>query len=184
MSARKREKRQEMSERALNIVRTVAGATAINEVLTGTPSSSASRRASAGGIKSVSEATSMAAEDDKGAAVGAAAGTTTSMRIKDMASVATRGMNRGPVLDRIIAKSNDDLRQEVFTMQLLQFLRDVWTEAKVPVYLKTYRILSTSQQTGILEVITNADSIDGVSGPPPPLDGWGRRVAAANALHR
>lgn len=30
------------------------------------------------------------------------------------------------VTRKIIAKSHDDLRQEVFTMQLLQFLHDIW----------------------------------------------------------
>jgi len=83
-------------------------------------------------------------------------------RTKSMARVAGQAAQNGPMLDRIIAKSNDDLRQEVFTMQLMQFLKDVWAGAKLPLYLRTYRILSTSKDTGLLEVITNADSLDGV----------------------
>lgn len=65
---------------------------------------------------------------------------------------------------KVICKSNDDLRQEVFTMQLLQFLKDIWDEAGLDMYLHPYRILSTSQSTGMIEVIDNSDSFDGVKG--------------------
>ncbi len=63
---------------------------------------------------------------------------------------------------KIIAKSHDDLRQEVFCMQLIQFLKDIWSSAKLELLLRPYRILSTSKSTGVLEVVDNANSIDGV----------------------
>jgi hypothetical protein len=99
-------------------------------------------------LNSVSRAMAMANADD---------GRTASVRIK---SIAERTNPSTPKLDRIIAKSNDDLRQEVFTMQCMQFLQDTWEG--LPLYVRTYRILSTSSSTGILECITNADSIDGI----------------------
>jgi len=63
---------------------------------------------------------------------------------------------------KIIAKSHDDLRQEVFCMQLIQFLKDIWDLSKSELLLHPYRILSTSKSTGLLEVVDNANSIDGI----------------------
>eukprot|EP00986_Skeletonema_menzelii_P006101 scaffold2305_cov145-Skeletonema_menzelii.AAC.8 len=60
----------------------------------------------------------------------------------------------------MMAKSNDDLRQEVFVMQMIHYFESVFAKANVPVWLKTYRILSTSKSTGMLEFLTDATSID------------------------
>ncbi|GKY98038.1 hypothetical protein MPSEU_000761900 [Mayamaea pseudoterrestris] len=59
-----------------------------------------------------------------------------------------------------LAKSNDDLRQEVFVMQMIHFYKSVFAQAKLPLWLKTYRILSTSSSTGLLELLTDATSLD------------------------
>ena len=61
-----------------------------------------------------------------------------------------------------LAKSNDDLRQEVFVMQMIHYYKSVFAQAKLPLRLKTYRILSTSSSTGLLEVLTDATSLDGL----------------------
>jgi phosphatidylinositol 4-kinase len=61
-----------------------------------------------------------------------------------------------------LSKSNDDLRQEVFVMQMIHFYKSVFAKAQLPIYLKTYRILSTSSQTGLLELLTDAVSLDGL----------------------
>lgn len=61
-----------------------------------------------------------------------------------------------------LAKSNDDLRQEVFVMQMIHYYKSVFAQAKLPLWLKTYRILSTSSSTGLLEVLTDATSLDGL----------------------
>mmetsp|Transcript_4375 Transcript_4375/g.10930 ORF Transcript_4375/g.10930 Transcript_4375/m.10930 type:complete len:935 (-) Transcript_4375:2633-5437(-) len=62
----------------------------------------------------------------------------------------------------LIAKSNDDLRQEVFIMQMIHFYKSVFVEAGLPLWLKTYRILSTSGSTGLIEVLVDSTSIDGL----------------------
>ena len=67
-------------------------------------------------------------------------------------------------LTRIIAKSNDDLRQEVFIMQCIQLLHDVWEDAGLALWIKPYRILSTSQTTGLIELVDDSNSFDGVKG--------------------
>lgn len=69
-------------------------------------------------------------------------------------------------LSQLIAKSNDDVRQEVFVMQLFQFYQNVFQEHNekhnTDLWLKTYRILSTSNTTGLIEVVTDTVSLDGL----------------------
>ena len=68
-----------------------------------------------------------------------------------------------PLIDdklRFITKSHDDLRQEVFTMQLLTFLRDVWEGAELNLYLRPFQILATSNSSGLVEFISRAKSFD------------------------
>lgn len=61
-----------------------------------------------------------------------------------------------------MAKSNDDLRQEVFVMQMIHYFESVFSKSHIPIWLKTYRILSTSKTTGLIEVLIDATSIDGL----------------------
>jgi phosphatidylinositol 4-kinase len=62
----------------------------------------------------------------------------------------------------LMSKSNDDLRQEVFIMQMIHYYKSVFARANIPVWLKTYRILSTSSSTGLIEVLVDATSLDGL----------------------
>lgn len=62
----------------------------------------------------------------------------------------------------LIAKSNDDVRQEVFIMQLIAFYQRAFQQAGLPLWLFTYTILSTSKTTGLIELIPNAYSIDSI----------------------
>jgi phosphatidylinositol 4-kinase len=61
-----------------------------------------------------------------------------------------------------LSKSNDDLRQEVFIMQMIHYYKSVFAQAKLPLWLKTYRILSTSSSEGLIELLTDATSLDGL----------------------
>jgi len=65
-------------------------------------------------------------------------------------------------LGGLIAKSNDDVRQEVFVMQLIRYYQRAFSEANLPCWLYTYTILSTSQSTGLIQLIPNATSLDGL----------------------
>jgi len=66
----------------------------------------------------------------------------------------------------LMSKSNDDLRQEVFVMQMIHYYKSVFAQAKLPLWLKTYRILSCSSSTGLLEVLVDATSLDGLKKSP------------------
>lgn len=65
-------------------------------------------------------------------------------------------------LDGLIAKSNDDVRQEVFIMQMISYFKKSFHAAGISPWLHTYRIMSTTKSTGLIELITNASSIDGL----------------------
>jgi phosphatidylinositol kinase/protein kinase (PI-3 family) len=63
-------------------------------------------------------------------------------------------------LIRVIVKSIDDVRQEQFAMQLISQIYQIFKIKKLPLYLKTYEILATGPNCGLIEVINDAMSID------------------------
>lgn len=62
----------------------------------------------------------------------------------------------------VIVKSNDDLRQEMFCMQLIHYYQSVFANAQLDVLLRPYGILSCSKDTGLIETLTNSTSLDGL----------------------
>ncbi len=46
---------------------------------------------------------------------------------------------------RVIFKSNDDLRQEMFAMLLIHIVRTAWLDDGLDLYLREYRTLSFPQ---------------------------------------
>jgi hypothetical protein len=64
-------------------------------------------------------------------------------------------------IDGFIAKSNDDLRQETFVIQMITFYQRLFAAENCPVWLKSYNIMSTSKTTGMIGLITDSQSIDG-----------------------
>lgn len=59
-----------------------------------------------------------------------------------------------------IAKANDDLRQELMTMQLIKRFDDIFKLADIPLKLRPYEILITSPSSGLIEFLPNTTSID------------------------
>ena len=53
-------------------------------------------------------------------------------------------------------------------MQLITYFDKRFREAGLPLWLLSYRIMSTSQSTGLIELIPNAISLDGLK----KRDGW------------
>ncbi|OQS07042.1 phosphatidyl inositol kinase (PIK-G1), partial [Thraustotheca clavata] len=62
----------------------------------------------------------------------------------------------------MIGKSFDDMRQEVFTLQLIQKFLEIFKVANLPLWLKVYRIIATSSSTGLIETLADAISLDGL----------------------
>lgn len=55
-------------------------------------------------------------------------------------------------LQAVIVKSNDDVRQEVFIMQLIAFYEEVFKQNGVGIWLRPYKIMSTGNSTGLIAV--------------------------------
>ncbi|CAB9513246.1 Phosphatidylinositol 4-kinase beta [Seminavis robusta] len=76
------------------------------------------------------------------------------------------GKRAGWDLVGVIVKSNDDLRQETFVMQLIELCQEAFQVANLELWVHPYRILSTGRTTGILEMVRNAMSLDALKKRP------------------
>eukprot|EP01054_Gregarina_sp_Poly1_P000219 Gregarina_sp_Poly_1__218@NODE_1050_length_5233_cov_176_655052_g730_i0_p1_GENE_NODE_1050_length_5233_cov_176_655052_g730_i0NODE_1050_length_5233_cov_176_655052_g730_i0_p1_ORF_typecomplete_len1227_score214_89PI3_PI4_kinase/PF00454_27/1_4e41PI3Ka/PF00613_20/5_5e10PI3Ka/PF00613_20/2_1e03Ribosom_S30AE_C/PF16321_5/26Ribosom_S30AE_C/PF16321_5/48TF_Zn_Ribbon/PF08271_12/43TF_Zn_Ribbon/PF08271_12/14_NODE_1050_length_5233_cov_176_655052_g730_i0593739 len=65
-------------------------------------------------------------------------------------------------LGAVIVKGGDDLRQELLASQLVLQFKAIFDEAKLPLYLRPYEILVTGAHSGIMEFITDTQSIDAI----------------------
>lgn len=93
-------------------------------------------------------------------------GETFSEKAERLRAKSAYGHLDGWKLGGLIAKSNDDVRQEVFVIQLIKYYQLAFLEADLPVWIYTYRIMSTSQSTGLIELIPDAMSLDGLKKKP------------------
>jgi len=59
----------------------------------------------------------------------------------------------------VIVKCGDDLRQELLAYQYLSLLQKIWKEEHVPLYVRPYKILVLSNDSGIIEPILNTVSL-------------------------
>jgi hypothetical protein len=75
-------------------------------------------------------------------------------------SESPEGYRKGWDLVGLIIKSNDDLRQEVCALQLIELSRRLFDTGGLPLFLRSYRIISTDASTGVIELLTDAISID------------------------
>ncbi|XP_056299910.1 phosphatidylinositol 4-kinase beta isoform X3 [Pseudoliparis swirei] len=59
----------------------------------------------------------------------------------------------------VIVKCGDDLRQELLASQVLQQLKSIWEQERVPLWIKPYEILVLSADSGMIEPVVNAVSL-------------------------
>jgi len=76
-------------------------------------------------------------------------------RIRKASELATG--NSGWKLTSMFVKSNDDLRQEVFVMQLISFCQRIFPADHA--WLASYHIQATGPDTGLIETITSAQDL-------------------------
>lgn len=74
-------------------------------------------------------------------------------------------------LTGLIVKSNDDLRQEAFAMQLIELSAEVFQLSGLELWVHPYRILATGKTTGIIEMVRNAMSFDSLKKRPGYSEG-------------
>lgn len=79
-------------------------------------------------------------------------------------------------LKPIIAKENDDLRQELMAMQLMKRFLAILKESGMSIFLRPYDIVVTSHNAGFIEFITDTISIDQLKKRFPKDSGWTLRT--------
>jgi phosphatidylinositol 4-kinase len=82
--------------------------------------------------------------------------------VANIQSQSPLGHSKGWRLRSLLAKSNDDLRQEVFVMQLWTMMSTIMASMDSPLPLKCYQIITTGARTGLIETLTEATSLDGL----------------------
>ena len=99
------------------------------------------------------------AEDER-FLLSAAFGESWAQKKKRIQAESPEGQRPGWDLVGMIVKSNDDLRQEVCALQLIELSRQLFEHAELPLFLRSYTIISTDASTGLIEILTDAISID------------------------
>ena len=59
----------------------------------------------------------------------------------------------------VMLKCGDDLRMDMVTMQLFKAMQTLWFENKLAVKMSLYKIICTGNQQGMLEMVTNAETL-------------------------
>lgn len=59
----------------------------------------------------------------------------------------------------VIVKCGDDLRQELMAYQFLVTLQSIWEQEKISLWIRPYKILVTSAESGLIEPILNTVSL-------------------------
>ena len=72
-------------------------------------------------------------------------------------------------LKSFIVKSGDDLRKEVLAMQVIDLMRKIFEVEGVDINLSTYQIVSTGRQSGLVEFIEGARSVDNIKKSCPDV---------------
>ncbi|KAI8882186.1 kinase-like protein [Backusella circina FSU 941] len=62
----------------------------------------------------------------------------------------------------VIVKNGTDLRQEQFAVQLIREMQLIWADTGVNVWVKYFRILVTSDSSGLMETLRNTISIHSI----------------------
>ena len=77
------------------------------------------------------------------------------------------GRRPGWDLRCVIVKTGDDCRQELLAMQLIRAFHEIFGEAQLPLWLRPYEVLVTSNRTALIEMIPNAPSIHAIKAKSP-----------------
>ncbi|KAI8071022.1 kinase-like domain-containing protein [Gongronella butleri] len=62
----------------------------------------------------------------------------------------------------VIVKQGADLRQEQFAIQLIREMQKIWQDAGVDAWVKYYRVLVTSEDSGLIETIRDTMSLHSI----------------------
>eukprot|EP00043_Microstomoeca_roanoka_P027703 m.15600 g.15600 ORF g.15600 m.15600 type:complete len:805 (+) comp7883_c0_seq1:73-2487(+) len=80
-------------------------------------------------------------------------------KVRRIRRLSPYGHDRSWRLIPVIIKSGDDLRQELLATQLLALFQEVWAREQIPLWIRPIRILVTSANGGMIEVVGSAVSL-------------------------
>ena len=63
-------------------------------------------------------------------------------------------------IKNFIAKANDDLKQEMFALQMIKKFQEILSQ--IGIFVKSYEIITTSENSGLMDFLSNTNSIDGI----------------------
>ncbi|KAF4693211.1 Phosphatidylinositol 4-kinase beta, partial [Perkinsus olseni] len=63
---------------------------------------------------------------------------------------------------QVMVKGGDDVRQEVLAGQLVRILQSIFVEAQMPLWLKPYETVAVDSDCGLMEMLVDTTSIDGL----------------------
>jgi phosphatidylinositol 4-kinase len=78
----------------------------------------------------------------------------------------------------LIVKTGADLRQEQLAVQIIKEFGRIWSETKCPHWVRYFRILVTSESTGLMETITDAISVHSIK-----KEAYAKLAAGASAAN-
>ncbi len=59
----------------------------------------------------------------------------------------------------VMFKKGDDLRMDMVTIQLFKSMKNIWFKRKLNLKMSLYKVLCTSYNTGMLEIVTNSETL-------------------------
>ncbi|RNF16426.1 putative phosphatidylinositol 4-kinase [Trypanosoma conorhini] len=89
-------------------------------------------------------------------------GETPEERVARLRKTALFGKHPNWDIASIFVKAGDDLRQEELALQLISVFNQIWEEAGLTCSVRPHRALSVSTDSGVIECIDGACSIDGI----------------------
>nr|BAV58263.1 phosphatidylinositol 4-kinase [Ulva partita] len=72
------------------------------------------------------------------------------------------GSQQGWNCHAVIVKSGDDCRQELLAMQLIEAFQRVFDVESLPLWLQPYKVLPTSSQTALIELLPDTLSVHSI----------------------
>lgn len=73
----------------------------------------------------------------------------------------------------VLYKAGDDLRQDQLTLQVIRTMDALWQNEGLQLCMSPYRVVATGRESGMIEVVGNADTIANILSSTSP-----RRAAA------
>lgn len=80
-------------------------------------------------------------------------------KVESIQKQSPHGRRKGWGCKCVIVKSGDDCRQELLAIQLIETFQQIFHEAKLPLWVRPYEVLVTSNRTALIEFIPDSLSI-------------------------